>query len=141
MTDEKVDFVSVAWVEKAGEVVEGLASQHGEEGVNFSVCEIFTDAPEHVAESGIAAWYLYIEGKTVRWGLGEEPGTDVRIQADYETSLPSARLVYTPEIVAEMKKKAAENPPIADSGNVKGNMSLVPSYLSELHNVMAVLTV
>ena len=92
-----------------------------------------------VASSGTAAWYFYIEGKSVRIGLGEEPGTDVRIQADYKSSLPNVRLVYTPEILEEMRANAEERS--ADtSSSVEGDMSKAPPYLVELHNQMAPLT-
>ena len=87
MSEGKLDFAGKAWVDKATEVLEALVNEHGEVESSFSVCEVFTDAPANVSANGTAAWYFYIIGKSVRVGLGEEPGTDVRIQADYELSL------------------------------------------------------
>ena len=139
MSEGKLDFAGAAWIDKASEVLETLVSEHGEEGVSFSVCEVFTNAPTRVASSGTAAWYFRIEGKNVRIGVGEEPGTDVRIQADYESSLPNVRLVYTPEILEGMRANAEER--AADSSSsVEGDMSKAPPYLIELHNQMAPLT-
>ena len=139
MSDEKLDFAGSAWVDKATKVLEALVNEHGQEETSFSVCEVFTDAPADVSVSGIAAWYFYIEGKSVRVGLGEEVGTDVRIQADYESSLPNVRLVYTPEVLEEMRANAEERAADASS-SVEGDMSKAPPYLVELHNQMAPLT-
>ena len=139
MSEAKYDFASAAWVDKAAIVLQTLVNEHGTDGVSFSVCEVFTNAPTRVASSGTAAWYFYIEGKNVRIGVGEEPGTDVRIQADYESSLPNVRLVYTPEILEEMRTNTEERS--ADtSSSVEGDMSKAPPYLVELHNQMAPLT-
>ncbi|MDC0214668.1 hypothetical protein OAL14_07615 [Gammaproteobacteria bacterium] len=139
MSDEKLDFAGSAWVDKATKVLEALVNEHGQEETSFSVCEVFTDAPADVSASGIAAWYFYIEGKSVRVGLGEEAGTDVRIQADYESSLPNVRLVYTPEVLEEMRENAEERT-ANTSSSVEGDMSKAPPYLVELHNQMAPLT-
>ena len=139
MSDEKLDFAGSAWVDKATKVLEALVNEHGQEETSFSVCEVFTDAPADVSVSGIAAWYFYIEGKSVRVGLGEEVGTDVRIQADYESSLPNVRLVYTPEVLEEMRENAEERS-ANSSSSVEGDMSKAPPYLVELHNQMAPLT-
>ena len=139
MSDEKLDFAGSAWVDKATKVLEALVNEHGQEETSFSVCEVFTDAPADVSPSGTAAWYFYIEGKSVRVGLGEEVGTDVRIQADYESSLPNVRLVYTPEVLEEMRENAEERS-ANTSSSVEGDMSKAPPYLVELHNQMAPLT-
>ena len=139
MPDEKLDFAGSAWVDKATKVLEALVNEHGQEERSFSVCEVFTDAPADVSASGTAAWYFYIEGKSVRVGLGEEVGTDVRIQADYESSLPNVRLVYTPEVLEEMRENAEERS-ANSSSSVEGDMSKAPPYLVELHNQMAPLT-
>ena len=128
MPKERLDFASAAWVDKAGQVLNVLVSEHGEEGVSFSVCEVFTNAPTKVSSSGTAAWYFRIEGKNVRIGVGEEPGTDVRIQSDYESSLPNVRLVYTPEILEEMRANAEQR--AADSSrSEERDMSKAPPYL------------
>ena len=40
----------------------------------------------------------------VRVGAGVANDVDVTIRADYEATLPTARLVYTPEILAQRAK-------------------------------------
>ncbi len=133
---ERVDFASPAWITEARRILEDLVGAHGEPGKTFSVCEVFTDAPPGVAESGTAAWHFHIDGGSVRVGEGEVDDADVTIRADYQTALPGARLVYTPESLAERAKQPPpENPP-----SIKGDMSKAPPYLIELHNQLAVIT-
>ena len=135
-TTNKVHFASAEWVDLARAALEELAAEHGDEGAKLSVCEIFTGAPAHVAESGTAAWYFVMDGKRVTVALGEMPDADVVIRADYETSLPGARAVYTPEYLAKMPSM----PPPKIPPEIKGDTSAFPSWLVELHNRMAVVT-
>ena len=134
--DSRVAFASSDWVREARRVLEDLVTQHGEPGKTFSVCEVFTDAPQSVAPGGIAAWHFSIDGQSVSVGEGEIPGTDVTIRADYETALPGARLVYTAETLAEIAKQ----PPPEKPAQIDGDMSKAPAYLVHLHNRMAEMT-
>ncbi|MCY3814390.1 MAG: hypothetical protein OXH15_21640 [Gammaproteobacteria bacterium] len=128
----KVDFAGAAWVDAARGVLEELVAEHCDDDTRLSVCEVFTDVPAKVAPSGTAAWYFFINGRSVTVGTGEVDDTDVKIRADYETALPGARTVYTPEIVAELSSRP---PP-----DVQGDTSIFPAWLVELHNKMALIT-
>ena len=132
----KVDFASAAWVDMARAVLEELVAEHAEDDTKLSVCEAFTDAPARVAASGTAAWHFAIDGKSVTVGQGELGEADVIIRADYETSLPGARAVYTPEFLAQRESM----PPPEIPPEVKGDTSAFPSWLVELHNRLAVVT-
>ena len=132
----KLAFASPAWVDEARRVLEDLVSTHGEAGRRFSVCERFTSAPADIAPSGTAAWYFRIDGKSVAVAAGEIADADVEITADYQTTLPVARLVYTPEILAARRAAADQSPPPGR----KGDMSKAPPYLVELHNRLALVT-
>lgn len=136
VTEGKLAFGSQAWVDAARAILEDLVSRHGTPGKQFSVCEVFTGAPEDVAASGVAAWNFRIDGNSVVVEAGEFPGADVRIDADYATTLPNARLVYTPEILAARAKARAQG----QMTHIKGDMSKAPPYLVELHNRLAVVT-
>lgn len=137
MTDSKpkLDFASAAWIDEARVVLEELVGRLGEDGRSFSVCEIFANAPRHVAASGTAAWHFYIDGRTVRVGAGVANDVDVTIRADYEAALPAARLVYTAEILAERARARPAPSPV-----VSGDMNRAPAYLVELHNRLAAVT-
>jgi hypothetical protein len=132
----KLAFASAAWVDEARRVLEDLVSANGEAGRRFSVCERFTSAPVDIAPSGTAAWYFRIDGKSVAVAAGEAADVDVQITADYEATLPAARRVYTPEILAARATERAATPP----PGIKGDMSKAPSYLVDLHNCLALVT-
>ena len=142
MTDahKKSPFASPAWVDQARSALEELVAVHGEEGTKFSVCETFFDAPAAFADDdGIAAWHMVVDGKSVHVATGRIVDADVDIQATWESSLPRARLVYTPELIAEWQESP---PPPPDDPNLKvtGDPSDLPDYLAEFHNRLAVIT-
>lgn len=126
-------FASPAWIDEARRILQDLVGRLGEEGRSFSVCERFTDAPVEVASDGTAAWHFRIDGRRVEVGSGALEDADVQIKADYQATLPAARLVYTPEIVAQ-RRAAGPRP------GVQGDMAKAPPYLVELHNRLAVVT-
>lgn len=133
---QKLAFASADWIDEARRILEDLVGARGEDGRRFSVCERFTGAPAEVAVSGVAAWYFKIDGRSVVVGSGELADADVLISADYDATLPAARLVYTPEILAQRATARAATPP----PGIKGDMSKAPPYLVELHNRLAVVT-
>ncbi len=141
MTDKKkVKFASPDWVEIARSVLEDLVREHGQEGRSFSVCEVFADAPAEIAdEDGYAAWNFYIDGKSVSVSCGRVIDTDVQLQATWELVLPVARLVYTPELLADRAKNPPERPTDPNASQT-GDMTKMPPYLLELHNRMALVT-
>lgn len=135
-TTTKVDFASAAWVDMARAVLEELVAEHAEDDTRLSICEAFTDAPSRVAASGTAAWHFTIDGKSVTVGQGELDEADIVIRADYQTSLPGARTVYTPEFLAQRESM----PPPEIPPEIKGDTSALPPWLVELHNRLAVVT-
>ncbi|MEI6440978.1 MAG: hypothetical protein WCO83_12295 [Alphaproteobacteria bacterium] len=132
----KLTFASSAWVDEARRILNDLVSAHGEIDRRFSVCERFTSAPLDMAPSGNVAWYFRIDGKSVEVASGEITDADVEITADYQTTLPIARLVYTPEFLAARRAAANQSP----NAGRKGDMSKAPPYLVELHNRLALVT-
>jgi hypothetical protein len=133
--DDKVEFGSSEWVARARAFLTDLAAALGEPGRCFSVCEVFTGAPVDLAPAGVIAWHFYIDGSEVRVGFGEVEDTDVKITADYRNTLPAAREIYTPEILAERASR-----PATAEREVRGDLSRAPAYLVELHNRLAVIT-
>jgi hypothetical protein len=131
----KLAFAGAAWIDAARDILRELAAEHGVPGARFCLSERFTDAPADVAPDGAAAWHFRIEGCSVSVAAGDCTDADVRITADYQKALPTARLVYTPEILA---RRAAN--PAAPRPGVDGDMSKAPAYLTELHNRLAVIT-
>ncbi len=133
---EKVPFAGPAWIEHARAILTDLAQTHGEPGRTFSVCERFTDAPRDIFPNGIAAWHFRIDGQAAHVAAGEIDDPDVTIRADYQATLPTARLVYTPEYLAKRAADRASGKGPAPSPG----MAKAPPWLTELHNRLAVLT-
>ena len=136
-TTAKVDFASAAWVDAARTVLEDLVAAHPDETLKCSVCEVFTNAPAHVAPSGTAAWHFYIDGASVTVDSGERDDVDLRLGGDYQEALPGARTVYTPEYLAE---RAKQEPDPEVQANIQGDMSILPPWIVELHNRLAPIT-
>ena len=108
------------------------------EGVSFSVCETFFDAPKEIDTSGVASWHFYIDGKSVRVGKGKVEDVDVKINFDYAKASVIAKITYTEEIITKQKEeteKAKEASALAGKG-----FKEPPDYLPELHNRLALLT-
>jgi len=134
----KFNFVSDKWVDQAEIILNDLVSQFGEEGVSFSVCETFFDAPKGIDTSGVASWHFFIEGKSVRVGKGKVEDVDVKINFDYAKASVIAKVVYTEEIIAKQKEDLAL---VKKNLEKKGKVvKEPPKYLSELHNRLALLT-
>ncbi|EHJ59823.1 hypothetical protein NSU_3405 [Novosphingobium pentaromativorans US6-1] len=123
------------WFENASRILKELAAQHGKPGDSFSLCERFTGAPAEISPSGLAAWHFRVEGMHAEANRGETDDADLRITGDYGSTLPMARLVYTPDNAEQRKAHAAKFPTL-----IEGDVSKVPGYLSELHNRLAVIT-
>lgn len=132
----KVEFASAAWIAAAQDILADLAATRGRDEDLFSVCEQFSGAPESVAVGGLAAWFFRIRGKSVEVRAGVLHEADVVVQADYTATLPTARLVYTPEYLAERQRKRESGEAPAPTGD----WSRAPTYLVELHNRLAVIT-
>ena len=105
---DKVTFGSHEWLNNAREILEDLAEAHGEQGTEFSVCEVFTDAPVGLAgsEETVSSWHFRVSGKSVTVDEGEIEDADINVRVDYQEVLPRARMVYTPEILEEARKNS-----------------------------------
>ena len=141
MNEEKTkfEFVSDEWIEQARIILKDLVFRFGKEGVTFSVCETFTDAPKNIDASGIASWHFYINGKSVKVAIGKVKDTDVKINFDYKKASVIAKIVYNEKMIVRQKE---------DLEKVKESLAIAgkefkepPDYLTELHNQLALSTV
>ena len=135
----KFNFVSDEWVDQAKIILNDLVTEFGKEGVSFSVCETFTDAPKDIDASGIASWHFYIDGKEVCVGKGKKENTDVKINFDYVKANVIAKIIYTDKMVAKQKEETAKAMETLEKAGK--DFKEPPDYLSELHNRLALVTV
>jgi hypothetical protein len=120
--DGKVELVSPAWVELARRYLEKELAAAGPalDGVRFEICEVLTEAPEHLAEPGTnkVSWHIIIDGSTVDVDFGEVDAL-FRGERDYDDVLPIAKTVYAehPEVLAELRaqRSAASMPNVPDA--------------------------
>jgi len=132
---EKLIFASDAWVDAARDILEELVSLHGQMGRKYSCCERFTGAPAELSDTGVVAWHFRIDGTAVSAQRGEVSDVDLLVTADYTATLPLARLIYTPEILAQRQEDGP-----APHVTMEGDRSKSPAYLIELHNRLAAVT-
>ena len=132
---EKVTFASSEWLDLAREALEDLVAQHSKPGASFSVCEVFTNAPEGLIgpDPTKAAWYFSIKDNAVTVGEGEIEGADMAVSVDYAKALPAARRVY-PAFLGWLVM-----PVVRLVSRLRGKPS-PPSYLLDLHNRLALVT-
>ena len=140
MSCDKVELASPQWLKLAEGYLQEAIPALGDAvaGVRFSMCEVFTDAPAHLADAdGKAAWWFAIEGSSVTVGRGARDDVDIRGEVDYAATLPNARLVYDEAVLAERaaarKAAAPEGPPNA----FDALPAAVRSCLTDLHNFLA----
>ena len=125
----KVVFASHEWLGIAREVLEDLVAQHGKVGTSFSVCEVFTNAPDDMVgpDSTKAAWHFCIVDKTVTVGEGEIDSADMAVSVEYEKALPMARRTY-PAFLGWLVM------PVIRVVSFLRRKPSPPGYLMDLHN-------
>lgn len=131
----KVAFASYEWLDLAREVLEDLVEQHGKIGTSFSVCEVFTNAPEGMIgpDPAKAAWHFSIVDKTVAVGEGEIDGADMAVSVEYDKALPMARRTY-PAFLGGLVM------PVVRLLSYLRRKPSPPAYLLDLHNRLALVT-
>ena len=144
---DRVEFISPAWIALAREVLTDLFANAKQDlsGVTFHMCEVFTDVPEHLAQTddGRAGWHFRVNGKSVEVGSGEIDDADMKIIADYATILPAAKMMYGKDTASAMQANQKTQAAALKNGKVRseGDFSKLPpalmSILMPLHNRLA----
>jgi len=119
---DKFEFASPAWLAALKELLVTYTKKAGD-GLELSICEIFTGVPKHLDKhgNGVIAWHCLIKDGKVHFEETAIPEADVHSQADYAFIVPVARKVYSPEVMPEveayMAKGTAEGKMISKSKN------------------------
>ena len=139
---EKYPFCSAPWVGVARDFIETQCAANDLTDIETSFCEKFTDAPDEIATEpgGITGWHFRISGGKVEVGHGVLADADATIVADYQTTVPLARLVFdgNPGNIA-LAQKAVEEATAQGKMRREGDegaMGGVP-FLAGLHDVLA----
>lgn len=136
VTTTKLAFASPEWVAALQTILIELVDEAlpDLEGVDFTICEVFTDVPP---DSHTCVWAAQISGEGVRFF--DEPVTaDYEVRGDYEAILPGARIIYEGVTEAELAAQAEHRLRMVDAGRLhaKGDMRAVPRPLRRLLQTM-----
>lgn len=142
MSDERFEFCSQAWVDYARKYIEEASADTDLEGISVSFNEVFSDAPPGLDpdEEGRIGWFLRVRDGRLEVDRGILEQADLRITADYATTLPLARIIFSgnPEGAREAMQLVSDAT-AAGKMRREGNdavMATLP-WLARLHDVLA----
>ena len=143
---EKAEFASQEWVELAREYLEPRAAEAADSirGVDFELCEVFTDPPAHLlrGDPDRVAWYIRIQNGRLEVGDGEIE-TKLKLTVDYQETLPRAKTIYegNPAAAAAAQERRQKR---IESGELDPAWNEIPEVvnrvLGNLHDHLARLT-
>jgi Phytanoyl-CoA dioxygenase (PhyH) len=144
--DERVEFLSEAWIDAAREFLRDRMGRDGDLAtVQFSLCESFEQAPPALGfPDDVAAWHVRLHNGEVEVGRGEIEGADVDVRGHYQTVLALAQTVHAAG--AEADKRAGRelvHRSGADAVRVQGTIAdpSVQRLLDSLHDHLAARTI
>lgn len=144
MSDQRYEFVSAAWrAFMHGLITERLSQLGGEaKEVDWSFCEVFTNAPEHLRTDGSnAAWHCVVRAGELSFGSTVLDDATFTVTADYEAILPLARYDTRGE-----EERAAELARLSEQLMAEGKMKLsgdpggLDPRLGSFHDAVAAVT-
>ncbi|MEJ0024706.1 MAG: hypothetical protein WDN01_01655 [Rhizomicrobium sp.] len=139
---DKFEFASPAWIAALKERLAKYAAEAGP-AASLSICEVFNKVPKHLDKNGTGtiAWHCIVEnGKLVKFEETAIAEADVRTEHDYDFVVPVARMVYTPETMAEVEAYMAKGIAEGRSVSTSRDRTKVPANFVGLHNDLAVRT-
>jgi hypothetical protein len=134
---EKFRFMSPAWIEMAREqIVESLTGTDLE-GMNFTLCEEFTNPPDDLRREGASTIGFVVRIVDGRVEVGDQPtdDCDFRVVSDYDDALAIARDPDAPVAQPSMMERR-----IAEGRlRIVGNPADVPATLAglDIHRLLS----
>jgi hypothetical protein len=134
---EKYEFMSPGWIKMARGRIQEALSERDLAGVDYTLCEEFTNPPEHLRRERADTIGFYVRVDDGRVEVGDRPtgDADLRIVSEYEDALPVAR---DPEAPAAEPKAMAERM-AAGRLSITGDPQQAPAALRDLdiHKLLA----
>jgi hypothetical protein len=97
VTDPSYEFASPEWIAEAAAYLPGAVAAIPQDldGITFSLCEIYTDPPSHLADGADRiGWSMQIDGRDVKVLPGVRDDAEQKIVVDYGTCIPLAKAPY-----------------------------------------------
>ncbi|HEX7035385.1 MAG TPA: hypothetical protein VF210_06395 [Pseudomonadales bacterium] len=136
----KIELASPEWLAALKELITAYTAKAGD-GVELSICEVFTGVPPHLDKhgNGVLSWYCRIRDGRLEFAEGEIDDADIKTVADYEFIVPFARMKIDPGNMQAYEAKLAEG---AAAGKItrRGDRSKVPPAFYGMHNDLADIT-
>jgi hypothetical protein len=134
---EKYEFMSPGWIKMARGRIQEALSERDLAGVDYTLCEEFTNPPEHLRRepAGTIGFYVRVDDGRVEVGDRPTGDADLRIVSEYEDALLVAR---DPEAPAADAKVMAERM-AAGRLSITGDPQQAPAALRDLdiHKLLA----
>jgi SCP-2 sterol transfer family protein len=134
---KRCEFMSPTWIAMAREQIIGVLAGKDLRTIRFTLCEEFTNPPEHLRPSGAQTIGFYVRLGDGQVEVGDRPinDADCTIISDYADALALAR---DPDAAAADPAVMAER---MAAGRLKiiGDLSAAPAVLTELniHKLLA----
>lgn len=136
--DEMLEFASIAWFDLLFQSLYEHVGRAGLalDGIEFSLCEVITGLPEHLAVDGStsAGWWLRVDRKHVEAGMGVRENVDYRAEASYEVARSLAKKLLTGRSASPAGQHAGGTPDPAAGQAIPPALARI---LGGLHNQLA----
>jgi hypothetical protein len=134
---EKYRFMSIDWVEMARREITQLLATKDLAGIQFTLCEEFTEPPSDLRRDGAATIGFYVRVDNGRVEIGDRPidNADLKFVSTYDDALAIARDPDAPTAQpSEIEERIA-----AGTLKIEGDPSKAPAVLQEvdIHRLLA----
>ena len=137
MAMEKFRFMSPAWIEMAREQITKALAGADLDGMNFSLCEEFTNPPDDLRRDGASTIGFVIRIVDGRVEIEDQPtdSCDFRVVSDYGDALAIARDPDAPVAQASMMEQRMAEGRL----EIVGNPGDVPATLAglDIHRLLS----
>lgn len=131
-----LQFASPEWIWRLQTTLAELVSERAAEleGVDFTICEVFTDVPP---DAHTAVWAARIAGGGVTFFEQPIPA-DYAVQGDYAAVLPGALMIYEGVSGEELDRQAEHRSAMIAAGRLafQGDLSAMGKPLRRLLQTM-----
>jgi len=133
--------MSPAWIKMAQNEIASVLAGEDLEGIDFTLCEEFTGAPDDLRREGAATIGFFVRVKDGRVEVGDHPADDAdfKIVSDYEDALTIARDPDAPAAQQSMMEARLAEGRL----QIVGNPADVPAILAglDIHRLLSSRTV
>ena len=137
----KFEFASGEWLNRLRRGMESALTGADLDGIDFSMCEVYTHVPSHISPSGRVGWHCRIDSGGLRWAEGEADDVDFKAVGEWSVLREASRTIYEGDPAAESTSMAGLRAAM-DAGRVSitGTRRGAPRELGAVHDQMARIT-